>query len=133
MDYHNIVSHCTAGTMVPECWMPSIPVSDVIEREEWRSLPPSWAARPAVTIGAPVEKSEIGAIVQASQAVSSEIDPDKLIETLMRFAVEQTGAERGLLILLPGDAPQNRGRGDDERRQGRGGAATGARDAHRAA
>ncbi len=106
MDYHNIVSHCTAGTMVPECWMPSIPVSDVIEREEWRSLPPSWAARPAVTIGAPVEKSEIGAIVQASQAVSSEIDPDKLIETLMRFAVEQTGAERGLLILLPGDAPR---------------------------
>ena len=59
-----------------------------------------------MTIGAPVEKSDISAIIQASQAVSSEIVPGKLIETLIRFAVEHTDADRGLLILLPGDAPR---------------------------
>jgi signal transduction histidine kinase len=91
--------------MVPECWTPSIQVNDAIEGSDWRPLPPGWAVRPAATIGAPVEKLDIGAIVKESQAVSCEIDPDKLIETLMRIALERTGAERGLLILLPGDAP----------------------------
>ena len=37
-----------------------------------------------------------------SQAVSSEIVVDKLIDTIMRMAIEQAGAERGLLILARG-------------------------------
>ena len=36
---------------------------------------------------------------QSSQAVSGEIVLEKLIDTLMRTAIEQAGAERGLLIL----------------------------------
>ena len=45
-------------------------------------------------------------MIKASQAVSSEIVIDRLIETLMRIAIEHAGAERGLLVLLRGDAMQ---------------------------
>ena len=45
-------------------------------------------------------------MVKASQAVSGEIVLDRLIETLMTLALEQAGAERGLLILLRADTPQ---------------------------
>ena len=41
---------------------------------------------------------------QVSQAVSGEILLEKLIETLLKAAVEQAGAERGLLILPDGGA-----------------------------
>ena len=58
------------------------------------------------TIGAPVEQLDIGAVVTASQAVSGEIVLDRLIETLMTLALEDAGAERGLLILLRGDTLQ---------------------------
>jgi len=34
-----------------------------------------------------------------SQAVSGEIVPEKLIDTLMRAAIEHAGAERGILFL----------------------------------
>ncbi len=56
--------------------------------------------------GAPVEQLDIGSVVKASQAVSGEIVLDRLIETLMTLALEQAGAERGLLILLRGDTPR---------------------------
>ena len=56
--------------------------------------------------GAPVEQLDLGAVVKASQAVSGEIVLDRLIETLMTLALEQAGAERGLLILLRGDTPR---------------------------
>jgi len=42
-------------------------------------------------------------VVKASQAISGEIVLDRLIETLMTIALEDAGAERGLLILLRGD------------------------------
>jgi PAS domain S-box-containing protein len=57
-------------------------------------------------IGAPVEHLDVGSVLKAAQAVSSEIVLDKLIEKLMRIAVEHAGAERGLLILFPGDQPR---------------------------
>ena len=60
----------------------------------------------AATIGAPVEQLDVETVVKASQAVSGEIVLDRLIETLMTIALEHAGAERGLLILLRGDAPQ---------------------------
>src|SRR5882672_6468676 len=63
-------------------------------------------ASPAPTIGAPVEQLDVGTVVKAAQAVSGEIELGKLIETLLRIAVEHAGAERGLLILFPGDEPQ---------------------------
>jgi PAS domain S-box-containing protein len=58
------------------------------------------------TIGTPVGQLDFETIVKASQALSSEIVLDKLIEKLMRIAVEHAGAERGLLILLRGDEPR---------------------------
>jgi PAS domain S-box-containing protein len=61
---------------------------------------------PIATIGTSVEQLDIETVVKASQALSSEIVLDKLIEKLMRIAVEHAGAERGLLILLRGDEPQ---------------------------
>jgi PAS domain S-box-containing protein len=53
----------------------------------------------STTIGAPVEQLDVGSVVKASQAVSSEIVLEKLIGTLMRTAIEHAGAGRGLLIL----------------------------------
>ena len=38
-------------------------------------------------------------MIKVSQAVSSEIVLEKLLDTLMRTAIEQAGAERGLLIV----------------------------------
>ncbi|HEY6852492.1 MAG TPA: GAF domain-containing protein, partial [Terracidiphilus sp.] len=58
------------------------------------------------TIGTPVRQLDVESVVKASQALSSEIVLPRLIETLMRLAVEHAGAERGLLILLRGDEPQ---------------------------
>ena len=59
-------------------------------------------ASATATIGAPVEQLDLATVIKASQAVSGEIVLDKLIDTLMRIALEHAGAERGLLILLHG-------------------------------
>jgi predicted ATPase/signal transduction histidine kinase/ActR/RegA family two-component response regulator len=58
---------------------------------------------PSATVSSPVEQLDVGTVVKASQAVSSEIEFGKLIETLMRIAVEHAGAERGLLIIIRND------------------------------
>src|SRR3979490_2466114 len=60
-------------------------------------------ASPTPTTGAPLEQWGGGTVVKASQAVSGEIELGKLIETLLRIAVEHAGAGRGLLILFEGD------------------------------
>jgi PAS domain S-box-containing protein len=57
---------------------------------------------PASTIGASVEHLDLATVIKVSQALSGEIVLDKLIETLMRTAIEHAGAERGLLILPQG-------------------------------
>ena len=54
---------------------------------------------PIGTIGAPVEHLDLATVVKVSQAVSGEIVLEKLVETLLRTAIEQASAERGLLIL----------------------------------
>src|SRR3984957_10332101 len=58
------------------------------------------------TIGTPVGQLDVETVVKASQALSGEMVLNKLSEKLMRIAVEHAGAERGLLILLRGDAPR---------------------------
>jgi PAS domain S-box-containing protein len=55
------------------------------------------------TIGEPIWQLDVGTVVKASQALSSEMAHNKLIEKLTRIAVEHAGAERGLLILFRGD------------------------------
>jgi predicted ATPase len=54
---------------------------------------------PTSTIGAPVERLDLATVVKVSQAVSGEIVLEKLIDTIMRSAIEHAGAERGVLIL----------------------------------
>jgi PAS domain S-box-containing protein len=63
-------------------------------------------ASPITTIGAPVERLDVGTVLKAAQAVSGEIVLGELIKKLLRIAIEHAGAERGLLILFPGDEPQ---------------------------
>jgi PAS domain S-box-containing protein len=60
----------------------------------------------SATIDAPVEQLDVGTVAKASQAVSSEIEPEKLIETLMKISLEYAGAERGLLILFTDNEPR---------------------------
>jgi PAS domain S-box-containing protein len=67
------------------------------------------AAVPAsrtATIGAPVERLDVGTVLKAAQAVSGEIVLGELIKTLLGIAIEHAGAERGLLILFPADEPR---------------------------
>ena len=60
------------------------------------------APGPTSTIATPVEHLDLATVIKVSQAVSGEIVLEKLIDTLMRTAIEQAGAERGLLILSRG-------------------------------
>ena len=46
----------------------------------------------------PVEHFDLATAIKVSQAVSGEIVLEKLIDRLMRIAIEQAGAQRGLLI-----------------------------------
>ena len=64
------------------------------------------SASPIVTIGAPAEQLDVGTVLKAAQAVSGEFILGDLIKTLLRIVVEHAGAERGLLILFPGDEPR---------------------------
>jgi predicted ATPase/signal transduction histidine kinase/GAF domain-containing protein len=57
------------------------------------------APAPTSTIGALVEHLDFATVVKVSQAVSGEIVLEKLLDTLMRTAVEHAGARRGLLIV----------------------------------
>jgi len=54
---------------------------------------------PTATIGAPLQQVDVTTVVKASQTLSSEIVFPKLIERLMTIALENAGADRGLLIL----------------------------------
>jgi len=64
------------------------------------------APAPTSTIGTTVEHLDLATVIKVSQAVSGEIVLETLIDTLMRTAIEQAGAERGLLILQRGAEPR---------------------------
>ncbi len=53
-------------------------------------------------IDAPVEDLDLATVIKVSQAVSGELVPEKLIEALLRTAIEYAGADRGLLVLPRG-------------------------------
>jgi PAS domain S-box-containing protein len=54
---------------------------------------------PTSTIATPVEHLDLATVIKVSQAASGEIVLEKLIDKLMRAAIQHAGAERGLLIL----------------------------------
>jgi PAS domain S-box-containing protein len=56
----------------------------------------------ASTIGEPVDRLDLATVMKVSQAVTGEMVLEKLIDTLMRTAIEHAGAERGVLILPRG-------------------------------
>src|SRR6516164_5967768 len=60
------------------------------------------APAPTSTIAASVEQLDLATVIKVSQAISGEIVLEKLLEMLMRTALEQAGAERGLLIFSRG-------------------------------
>ena len=63
----------------------------------------SLISTPTSTILAPTELLDLATVIKVSQAVSGEMVLEKLIDSLMRTAIEHAGAERGLLILPRGD------------------------------
>jgi PAS domain S-box-containing protein len=65
-----------------------------------RGEKPSLDARSS--IGAPIEHLELATVLKVSQAVSGELVLEKLVETLLRTAIEHAGADRGLLVLPRG-------------------------------
>ncbi|MEW6343351.1 MAG: AAA family ATPase [Pseudomonadota bacterium] len=52
------------------------------------------------TIATPVQQLDLATVIKVSQAVSGEIVREKLIDILMRTALEHAGAERGVLTLM---------------------------------
>lgn len=62
------------------------------------------AARSSGGHAAPQGTVDVAAMVQLSQAVSSEIDLDKLVQAFMQIAVRHSGAQRALLILWSGES-----------------------------
>ena len=61
---------------------------------------------PTSTMGAPLEHLDLATVIKVSQAVSGETVLENLIDTLMRTAMEQAGAERALLIIPYGQEPR---------------------------
>jgi PAS domain S-box-containing protein len=60
------------------------------------------APAPNTMAGTPVEHLDLATVIRVSQAVSGEIVLEKMLDTLMRTAMAQAGAERSLLVLLRG-------------------------------
>lgn len=61
---------------------------------------------PTTTMTTPVEHLDLATVLKVSQAVSGEILLDRLIDTVMGTAIEQAGAERGVLILSDAGGPR---------------------------
>jgi hypothetical protein len=77
------------------------------------------APGPTSTIGAPVEHLDLATVIKVSQTVSGEIVLEKLIDALMRTAIEQAGAgtarvtDGGAVPLLQRLAPIYLGPGEE--------------------
>ena len=83
------------------------------------------------TIQAPVEHLDLATVIKVSEAVSGEIVLERLIDTLMRTAIEHAGAERGLLILPRGDDYRIEAEAHNQQRSGESRPATGKRHRRR--
>jgi PAS domain S-box-containing protein len=55
------------------------------------------------TMQAPVDQLDLATVIRVSEAISGEIVLEKLMDTLLRTAIEHAGAARGLLIIPQGD------------------------------
>lgn len=57
---------------------------------------------PTSTIQASVEHLDLGTVLKVSRAISGETVLEKLIDTIMRTAIQHAGAQRGLVMLTEG-------------------------------
>ncbi|MER9299244.1 AAA family ATPase [Mesorhizobium sp. M0621] len=64
------------------------------------------AERPTSTGASSVESLDLATVIRVSQAVAGETDLDRLIDTLMRTAMEHAGGEKAVLLLV--DGPEHR-------------------------
>jgi PAS domain S-box-containing protein len=88
-----------------QIWGAKRKVADLDERY------PQWlnTAAPEVQINATrisngnSESIDLAAVIKASQAISSEIALDKLLEKLMKTVIENAGAQKGFLLLPVGN------------------------------
>src|SRR4029453_18120470 len=58
---------------------------------------------------------DVAAVIKAAQAIAREVDLERLLDRLMRVALENAGAERGQLILERAEGPVVRVVGSFER------------------
>ncbi|MBK5002844.1 AAA family ATPase [Pseudomonas sp. S31] len=61
---------------------------------------------PTTTIATTVEHLDLATVLKVSQAVSGEVDLHKLITQVLRTAIEQAGAERGVLVRARDGEPR---------------------------
>jgi len=57
------------------------------------------APAPTATMGESSENLDLATVIKVSQAISSEMVLERLIDAIMRTAIAHAGAERGILIL----------------------------------
>jgi len=74
-------------------------LKQIIEQHGLHARTEESTAAPTGTIAAPMEHLDLATVIAVSQAVSGELVLEKLLDTLMRTAVDYAGAERALLIL----------------------------------
>src|SRR5262245_57112264 len=76
-------------------------LKQIIDQRQPRLKTEEAAAAPTgtIAIAAPMEHLDLATVIAVSQAVSGEMVLERLLDTLMRTAVEHAGAERALLIL----------------------------------
>jgi PAS domain S-box-containing protein len=66
-------------------------------------MPEGSAPGPKSTIATPLEQLELATVIKVSQTISAETQLEKLLDTLMRTAIEHAGAERAVLTLSRGN------------------------------
>src|SRR5215510_6037555 len=94
----------------PDLQGPRVPSSTMTMGTSKGSIHSSGPDKPVTgstsMIAAPLEHLDLATVLKVSQAVSGEMVLERLLDTLMRTAVEHAGAERALLILAREAGPR---------------------------
>ena len=86
------------------------PRSDQLDRLH-ASLRPAEASGPTATLAVRPEQLDLLSVLKASQTISSELELDKLVRTLLETVVMQSGAQRAVLVFSRARQALRRGAG----------------------